>query len=101
MSMIGIKPLVFLDKLKAWVVTAIAVLLCFASSSAPALADTGFTGWEPDFTPNLVADYLREGYWLESPDVNNDGSPDLVAHGLSAGELYWYDSSDNWSRHLM
>ena len=99
--MIRIKPLRLLEKLKAWVVAASAVLLCFGYSSAPALADVGFPGWEPSFTSNLVADYLREGYWLESPDVNNDSKPDLVAHGLSAGELYWYDSSDNWSRHLM
>lgn len=99
--MIRVESLRVLDRLKLGFVAAIATLLCIVISTTPALADVGFDGWEPDFTKQVLADYLREGYWLEDPDVNGDGRPDLVAHGLSVGELYWYDSADNWSRHLM
>ena len=33
----------------------------------------------PQFTPQVVIDQLRDGYWLESPDFNQDGKPDLIA----------------------
>jgi hypothetical protein len=54
----------------------------------------------PKFTPQLVADQLRDGYWLEAPDINGDSKPDLIGYGLSLGEIYWYQNPD-WTRHLV
>ncbi|MCT7953153.1 hypothetical protein NG798_25470 [Ancylothrix sp. C2] len=71
------------------------VLLC---SCTTALADSFYS--EPIFKAETVANNLREGYWIESVDVNQDSQPDLVGHGLSSGELYWYENP-KWERHLM
>ena len=46
-------------------------------------------------------DQLRDGYWLESPDFNNDGKPDLIGYGLAMGEIYWYENGPQWKRHLI
>ncbi|MEV0599855.1 VCBS repeat-containing protein [Streptomyces sp. NPDC050315] len=54
----------------------------------------------PKFTPNIVADQLRDGYWLESPDIDGDGKPDLFGYGLALGEIYWYQNPD-WTRRLV
>lgn len=54
----------------------------------------------PSFKPVLVADQLRDGYWLESPDINQNGLNDLFGYGLSLGEIYWYSNPD-WKRHLI
>ncbi|GAA3115070.1 VCBS repeat-containing protein [Streptomyces rectiviolaceus] len=55
----------------------------------------------PRFTPETVADQLRDGYWLEAPDVDNDGRPDLFGYGLSLGEIYWYQNGEDWTRRLV
>jgi hypothetical protein len=55
---------------------------------------------EPCFRPQLIIEQLREGYWLECPDVNRDAKPDLVGYGLGMGEIYWYRNPD-WSRFLI
>jgi len=55
----------------------------------------------PTFTPQVVIDQLRDGYWLESPDFNNDGKPDLIGYGLAMGEIYWYENGPQWKRHLI
>lgn len=54
----------------------------------------------PVFEPELVADHLRDGYWLEAPDLNQDGKPDLFGYGLRLGEIYWYQNGD-WTRRLI
>lgn len=54
----------------------------------------------PDFDSSTVTDYLRDGYWLEAPDITGTGAPDLVGHGLKVGELYWYENP-TWEKHLM
>lgn len=54
----------------------------------------------PIFEQVLVADQLRDGYWLEAPDINKDGLFDLFGYGLSLGEIYWYRNPD-WKRHLV
>jgi hypothetical protein len=55
----------------------------------------------PRFTPHVVIDQLRDGYWLESPDLNGDGKPDLIGYGLAMGEIYWYENGSEWKRHLL
>ncbi|MDE9533317.1 hypothetical protein [Xenorhabdus bovienii] len=54
----------------------------------------------PIFEQVLVADQLRDEYWLEAPDINKDGLFDLFGYGLSLGEIYWYRNPD-WKRHLV
>lgn len=54
----------------------------------------------PVFQPELVADHLRDGYWLEAPDLDGDGKPDLFGYGLRLGEIYWY-RNDSWTRRLI
>ncbi len=54
----------------------------------------------PSFAPEVVTDQLRDGYWLESPDIDNDSRPDLFGYGLSLGEIYWYQNPD-WTRRLV
>lgn len=44
----------------------------------------------PKFTAEIVAEQLRDGYWLEAPDIDGDGRPDLFGYGLRLGEIYWY-----------
>ena len=46
----------------------------------------------PKFTPQVVIDQLRDGYWLESPAINQDGKPDLIGYGPAMSEIYWYEN---------
>jgi hypothetical protein len=62
---------------------------------------TTWTCAVPKFTPQVVIDQLRDGYWLESPDFNQDGRPDLIGYGLAMGEIYWYENGRTWTRHLV
>ncbi|GAA2745582.1 MULTISPECIES: FG-GAP repeat domain-containing protein [Kitasatospora] len=55
----------------------------------------------PKFVPELVADQLRDGYWLEAPDIDGDGRPDLFGYGLRLGEIYWYRNGEDWQRRLV
>ncbi|MCI3927770.1 FG-GAP repeat domain-containing protein [Streptomyces sp. AN091965] len=55
----------------------------------------------PKFTAELVADQLRDGYWLEAPDLNSDNKPDLFGYGLRLGEIYWYQNDEKWTRRLV
>lgn len=54
----------------------------------------------PVFDKVIAADQLRDGYWLEAPDIDQDGRPDLFGYGLSLGEIYWY-ANNGWKRHLV
>ncbi|RZU53781.1 VCBS repeat protein [Krasilnikovia cinnamomea] len=54
---------------------------------------------KPEFTAEVVADQLRDGYWLEAADVDGDGLPDLIGCGLTLGEIAWYRNED-WARNL-
>ena len=53
---------------------------------------------QPHFEEVLVADKLRDGYWIDAVDINGDGKPDLVASGLALGEVVWYENP-TWQRH--
>ncbi|MCG3042513.1 FG-GAP repeat domain-containing protein [Streptomyces fenghuangensis] len=55
---------------------------------------------KPRFVPELVTDQLRDGYWLEAPDIDGDGRPDLFGYGLRLGEIYWYQNDGSWTRRL-
>lgn len=55
---------------------------------------------EPRFGSASVTQHLRDGYWLEAPDLDGDGRPDLVGYGLSLGEIYWYHNPD-WTKRLI
>lgn len=54
---------------------------------------------QPRFTAEVVADQLRDGYWLEAADIDGDGRPDLIGCGLTLGEIAWY-RNDDWQRNL-
>ena len=45
----------------------------------------------PRFEKVLVADKLKDGYWIQAVDINGDGKPDLITSGLAIGEVYWYE----------
>ena len=34
-------------------------------------------------------------------DFNQDGKPDLIGYGLAMGEIYWYENSPQWNRHVV
>ncbi|TFC29920.1 VCBS repeat-containing protein [Cryobacterium sp. TMT1-3] len=55
---------------------------------------------EPSFGSETVTDFLRDGYWLEAPDITGTGKPDLVGYGLSLGEIYWYQNP-GWQKRLV
>jgi hypothetical protein len=46
-------------------------------------------------------DQLRDGYWLESLDLNGDGKLDVIGFGLAMGEINWYENGVEWRRHLV
>lgn len=63
--------------------------------------DTKHQIMPPAFTSEVVADQLRDGYWLEAPDIDGDGRPDLFGYGLRLGEIYWYQNGQEWRRQLV
>jgi hypothetical protein len=54
----------------------------------------------PKFRASLVKPQLRDGYWLEAPDIDGDGRPDLFGYGLKLGEIYWYQNP-SWTPRLV
>lgn len=52
---------------------------------------------EPSFSQSVVDDDPRDGYFLRAVDVDGDGRPDLVASGLTRGEVVWYQNP-SWTR---
>lgn len=54
----------------------------------------------PKFKQEVVAKNLRDGYWLEAADINQDSKVDLFGYGLTLGEIYWYENS-TWKKHLV
>lgn len=57
----------------------------------------------PRYSSELVDGNPRDGYWIQAVDVNGDGRPDLVASGLTLGEVVWYENpaapSGTWRKH--
>jgi hypothetical protein len=70
----------------------------------PSISATFESRWTcavPRFSAQLVISQLRDGYWLESLDLNGDGRPDLIGFGLAMSEIYWYENGIEWKRHLV
>ncbi|HEX5740891.1 MAG TPA: VCBS repeat-containing protein, partial [Pilimelia sp.] len=42
----------------------------------------------------------RDGYWVHAVDIDGDGRPDLVASGLTRGEVVWYQNP-TWRKRLI
>ncbi|GGA27386.1 VCBS repeat-containing protein [Okeania sp. KiyG1] len=74
---------------------------CLWSSPANALTATA------NFQEIVVDDNLKDGYWIEAVDVNNDSQPDLVTSGFTIGEVSWYENpgdltpQSEWKKHPM
>lgn len=63
-------------------------------------------GFPPVFTSQVVAQRLRDGYWVQALDVAGAGRMDLVGYGPALGEIYWYENLPmaadvEWQRHLL
>ena len=52
------------------------------------------------FTIHHVAQGIGQGYSLIVTDMNGDGKPDLVALGLTAGAITWYENP-SWTPHIV
>jgi hypothetical protein len=52
----------------------------------------------PQFEPVVVADKLKDGYWVQAADITGNGKPDLVCSGLAEGEVVWYENP-GWTAH--
>lgn len=67
---------------------------------------TSQAGFPPKFTKQVVAERLRDGYWVQALDVAGRGRHDLVGYGPGIGEIYWYENMPigdgiQWKRHLL
>lgn len=52
------------------------------------------------FIIHRIAKDIGQGYSLAVTDMNRDGKPDLVALGLTAGAVTWYENPD-WTPHVV
>ncbi len=52
------------------------------------------------FRVHLIAQHISGGYQVLAVDLNNDGKTDLVALGLSADSLVWYENP-SWTPHVI
>jgi hypothetical protein len=64
------------------------------------MSDTTCSYKVPQFRSQVITDYLRDGYWLEAPDIDLDSRPDLIGYGIALGDIYWYQNPD-WTSHLV
>jgi hypothetical protein len=56
----------------------------------------------PRYLSELVDGDPHDGYWIQAADINGDGRLDLVASGLTTGEVVWYENpagSGEWRKH--
>ncbi|MER6711209.1 MULTISPECIES: VCBS repeat-containing protein [unclassified Streptomyces] len=51
----------------------------------------------PKFTESVIDADPRDGYFLQAVDIDGDGRPDLVASGLSEGQVVWYQNP-SWTK---
>lgn len=65
----------------------------------PSMATTSELSFNaPRFEQVIVADHLRDAYWIDALDMNRDSKPDLVGYGLTTGEVIWYENP-TWEKH--
>ncbi|MFD8224363.1 FG-GAP repeat domain-containing protein [Streptomyces massasporeus] len=51
----------------------------------------------PRFAESVIDADPRDGYFLQAVDIDGDGRPDLVASGLSRGQVVWYQNP-SWTK---
>jgi FG-GAP-like repeat len=51
----------------------------------------------PSFTTTVIDADPQDGYWVQAVDVDGDGRMDVVASGLTRGEVVWYQNP-GWER---
>lgn len=66
----------------------------------PALAQSAPPPVTAPFTIHHVASGIGQGYSLIVADMNHDGRPDLVALGLTADAITWYENP-GWTAHTV
>ncbi|GAA2526606.1 VCBS repeat-containing protein [Pilimelia columellifera] len=54
----------------------------------------------PRFTTTVVDADPQDGYWVQAVDIDGDGRPDLVASGLTRGEVVWYQNP-TWQKRVI
>jgi len=57
---------------------------------------------EPRYTSDVVDGDPKDGYWIQAADIDGDGHLDLVASGLTTGEVVWYENpldANQWRKH--
>lgn len=75
--------------------TALPLLLAAAADAQTALPPV-----TAPFTIHRVAQGIGQGYSLVVTDMNHDGKPDLVALGLTANAITWYENP-SWTPHTV
>jgi hypothetical protein len=84
-----------------WVV---ALPLLFAASAVaqtpPADKPAPLPPITAPFTIHRIAQGIGQGYSQVVVDMNHDGKPDVVALGLTADAIYWYENP-TWTPHLL
>jgi hypothetical protein len=55
---------------------------------------------KPSFTTAVIDADPRDGYWVQAVDIDGDGRVDLVASGLTRGEVVWYQNP-GWRRRII
>ncbi|MBV7695881.1 VCBS repeat-containing protein [Streptomyces sp. TRM70350] len=51
----------------------------------------------PKFTESVIDSDPRDGYFIQAVDIDGDGRPDLVASGLTRGQVVWYQNP-SWTK---
>ena len=76
------------------------LLAVTAAAQTPPPADAPKPPITAPFDIHVVTSGIAGGYSLAVADFNHDGKPDIVALGLSADTLNWYEAP-NWTPHLV
>jgi len=75
------------------------LLACLCILAGPAAAQSPPPVTAP-FRIHAVAKGIGQGYQALVTDMNHDGRPDIIALGLTAGTLAWYENP-GWTPHVI